>query len=367
MIYIKLFENHSEYNDFSGSTEYIEPNVSHCIEENDVHYNVVPNFKWIATYDDGHTESAECDSKTEIALGDVPIDNLVSLKIGNCITSIGVQAFSQCSTLTTLDIPSTLKRIGKSAFLMCSNLTGLTIPNGVEYIGDTAFFQCESITSVSIPKSVREIHNGPFSNCRSLTSIVVDSGNPVYESRNNGIIKKSTNELIQGCSTTVIPDGVTSIKWAFNGCATLTGITIPNSVTNIGDHAFTGCEGLTGITIPDGVTNIGDYSFFSCNRLTNLVLPNSVTNIGEGAFNFCNGFTSFNIPSSVTSIGKDAFLYARNLGSVTVNATTPPTLGEDAFSHNAEGRKIYVPAESVDAYKAAPNWSVYANDIEPIS
>ena len=74
--------------------------------------------------------------------------------------------------------------------------------------------------------------------------------------------------------------------------------------------------------------------------------------------------TSVTIPNSVTSIGQQAFAYCSTLTSVTVEATTPPTLGSDAFSNNASGRKIYVPSESVSSYQAASGWSTYASDIE---
>jgi surface protein len=83
-------------------------------------------------------------------------------------------------------------------------------------------------------------------------------------------------------------------------------------------------------------------------------------------FQGCTSLTSIDIPSSVTSIGNSAFYYCSGLTSVTINATTPPTLGFSAFDYNATGRKIYVPSASVDAYKAATNWSTYAADIEAI-
>ncbi len=181
----------------------------------------------------------------------------------------------------------------------------------------------------------------------------------------------SIGTLFSYCSSLTsieIPSSVTSIgNYAFDVCESLTSCTIGSGVTSIGDFAFDGCRSLTSIDIPNSVTSISSYAFYYCTSLTSVTIPNSVTSIGYGAFAWCTSFTSISIPSSVTSIGEVAFNNCRSLTSVTVNATTPPTLGGEAFSANASGRKIYVPSASVNAYKTATNWSDYASDIEPIS
>lgn len=128
--------------------------------------------------------------------------------------------------------------------------------------------------------------------------------------------------------------------------------------------AFYNCTNLTSITIPNSVTRIGDYVFTSCTNLTSITIPNSVTYIGYGVFVNCQSLTSVTIGNSVTSIRYQAFYACTNLTSVTVEATTPPSLGMTAFGNNASGRKIYVPAEAVNTYKSASGWSEYANDIE---
>ena len=151
--------------------------------------------------------------------------------------------------------------IGEDAFRCCENLTSITIPSSVTSIGEWAFNGCSSLTSITIPSSVTNIGEGAFYGCESLTQIKVDSGNPVYDSRDNcnAIIETKSNTLIAGCASTIIPNSVTSIgKQAFWGCKSLTSITIPSSVTSIGDMAFCCCSSLTSITIPTHITNIDE-------------------------------------------------------------------------------------------------------------
>lgn len=144
----------------------------------------------------------------------------------------------------------------------------------------------------------------------------------------------------------------------------ITSIEIPSGIASIGNGAFLNTA-LTTITIPNGITSIGLNAFQGCTNLASVILPSDISTIGEGAFQ--NAYiTEITIPSSITSIGLRAFDANRYLESVTVLAAIPPTLGANVFRNNKSGRKIYVPAESVNAYKAATNWSEYANDIEAI-
>ena len=174
-----------------------------------------------------------------------------------------------------------------------SSIKTIIIPNSVTSIGAEAFYNCTGLTRVTIPDSVTSIGNSAFRYCTGLTSVTVDVNNPNYSSDEYGVLfNKDKTELIQypiGNKRTeyIIPDSVTSIgNYAFYYCKGLTSVTIGNGVKRIDNQAFVMCSGLTSITIPDSVTSIGDSAFYYCTRLTSVTIPDSVTSIGDSAF--CN-------------------------------------------------------------------------------
>ena len=283
------------------------------------------------------------------------------------VTQVGWDAFNGCSKLVTVDLPSGVAEIGWCAFRGCSNLSSISIPDGVSSIFVGAFMECTSLTSITFPDAVRSLNNqvfygctnlssihfsdsityiahwvfeytpissivipatvsqidwGSIAGCRNLTSVSVDPRNTYYDSRGNcnAIIRTATNTLISGCATTVIPQDVTALY----------------------DYAFTSCTGLDTITIPEGVTTIGRQVFQGCSNLSSITIPSTVQTMGQSVFNAC-----------------------QNLSYVKVLATVPPTIGETVFS-TYNNCPIYVPAESLQAYKEAPNWSTYESRIRPI-
>jgi len=261
-------------------------------------------------------------------------DSLTSVTIGNSVTSIGDSAFSFCTSLTSITIPDGVTSIGNHAFYYCTSLTSITIPDSVTSIGEWAFLDCTSLTSITIPEGVTSIGTWAFSECKSLTSITIpDSVTSIGNGAFRGCkslasitipdsVTSIGNYAFYGCSSftsVTIPKGVTSIgSSAFAYCSSLTSITIPKGVTSIGDEAFRDCESLTSITIPEGVTSIGGSAFWGCTSLTSVTIPEGVTSIGDHAFHDCTSLTSATIPEGVTSIGFRAFYNCTSLTSITI-------------------------------------------------
>lgn len=183
-------------------------------------------------------------------------------------------------------------------------------------------------------------------------------------------IPNKVPSLVDGTITTVTAEdleGATAIRnYAFNSCSSLTSITIPDSVTSIGSNVFKNCDNLIEVSLGNGITTLGNYLFENTYYLQRVNLPMFLIAIYFGVFNGCRSLIEITIPDSVMSIGDYAFNGCSSLTSVTVKAITPPTLsGSNAFT-NTNSCPIYVPAESVNAYKAASNWSRYASRIQAI-
>ena len=201
-----------------------------------------------------------------------------------------------------------------------------------------------------------------------------DNRNYVYRSSvqkieiGNGItsIGYSAFYSCYSLASITIPNGITSIGYsAFYSCYSLASITIPNGVTNIVDSVFDNCRSLASITIPNGITSVGDSAFNNCYSLASITIPNGITSVGDSAFNNCYSLASITMPNGITSVGDSAFKNCRGVAFYDFTAcTTVPTLASTtAFTGIPADCQIRVPAALVDAWKAATNWSTYADYI----
>lgn len=207
------------------------------------------------------------------------------------------------TSLTSIVLPKTCTAIGESAFLYCKKLANIEIASSVEVIKSSAFNRCEQLTSIQIPTSVKSIDKLAFS---------------------------------------------------FSG---LTSISLPESITGLGESVFLECKNLASANIPTSITEIPNSLFSRCVSLQNITLPSNTTKIGDTAFDGCDALTSINIPSSVTSIGSNALSNCDGLKSIYMNSSTPPTAGANAFYGVYNVAKLYVPMGSKTAYSKANVWS----------
>ena len=309
--------------------------------------------------------------------------SLTSITIPNSVTAIGNEAFYGCSGLTSVTIPNSVTSIGSSTFLGCSGLTSVTIPNSVTKIGSTAFSLCKSLTSITIPNSVTTIGERAFSDCSGLTTINWNAKSCTSFTSNaasqpfNGLTGITTFDF--GNEVETIP------AYLCYGLIGLTNITVPSSVSTIGDNTFGNCTGIKTLTwdaihcisngnmptsniesvtisnsvqslpnnfvkdskiatisIPNSVTSIGNNAFQGCSGLTSITIPNSVTSIGKSAFYGCSGLTSVTIPNSVTSISPDTFNSCSGLTSVTIPNSVTSIWGA-AFSGCSALKSVTIP------------------------
>ena len=262
------------------------------------------------------------------------------------VTSIGNEAFRECTSLTSITIPSSVTTIGNAAFYNCSSLNLIFIPSSVTTIGDYAFYTFNSLYIYC------EVSSEPIgwldwiisTNTRVKWGVLFFK-DFIYKINDSNItitnyigtdkeitIPSSINIDGKDMPVTVIGDK------AFEYHESLTTVDIPSSVTTIGDYAFYYCTSLTSINIPSSVTTIGNYAFEACASLTSINIPSSVTTIGYYAFGYCTSLTSINIPSSVTTIGDYAFYNCSSLIIYCDVSSQPDGWSDD---RNSSYRPVY--------------------------
>ena len=289
---------------------------------------------------------------------------LTSVTISDNVTSLGAKSFYNTHRIEHLEIGSGITQLNNPYTFYSTGRSGSTKPNldlsanvGLN-VGNNAFYYCY-FNNVIFPKNCTLSKNS-FMYC-SASTLSFGTGTIISE---DGVY---SSPLYGSKISNIDLNGVTQIRnYGFAGTSGFTSITIPSSVTSFGNSSFTRVPTLNSVTI-DYASNatLGQY-VFSGSSITSLTIGSNPTSIGYGMFYGCTGLTSLVIPSNISSIIHYAFYGCSGLTSITVESATPPTLGEYRAFDNTNDCPIYVPPESVDAYKAASNWSSYASRIQAI-
>ena len=280
-------------------------------------------------------------------------------------TAIYMKEFSgqeQLQNLDFSDASNNITAIESNAFEYAL-VDGLVLPNTISVLGPSCFATAY-ITTLTIPPLVTVLPIQAFSYIQPVYNTEMGEELPI-----NIILPQNLTKIGISCfegapiKQITIPDTVTEIEYgAFSYCKQLASITLPLGLQKISDRVFAQCTSLTSITIPAAVTMLGSEAFQGCESLAYMDIQANATVIPDSFAEGCQ-LTELTIPASVASIGNYAFAGINvNQMTLTVLPTTPPTLGSIAFTL-ATGSVIKVPAASVAAYKAATNWSSYADYI----
>lgn len=325
------------------------------------------------------------------------------------VTSVGNECFSECHELSSVTLGNNIKIIKNEAFYNCHSLSSIILGDNVETIEDAAFYMCGELRSIKLGNNVKSIGSGTFAGCRSLSSINIPNSvahigqnafgetslynNPENWENNLLYIENclvSADQYAYGAieireGTRIIADRVCE------GLQYIASITIPNTVTSIGEDAFAGCSSLTDVVwnvkncqatpfresssitsftfgdsveiIPDflcyempnlktvnvgnNVKSIGGSAFTGCSSLTIANIPNGITSIGEYAFGGCSSLTAINIPDSLTSISNGVFGNCSSLTSITI-PNTVTSIGEVAFEGCSSLKSITIGTNVTD-------------------
>lgn len=353
---------------------------------------------------------------------------ITSVYLPATIRTIDSNGFSGCSNLFYINLAQGLEKINGSAFSQCDkvssvkydhnkanddsndNWSSIIFPESLKSVAHSAYYSCDNIANVIVSSTLETFNPGVFYFSSKITSVIVNSDeNSKYVGSINGdgenvIIDKTSNSLVFGCQTSIIPEGVeTIVANAFLGQEDVSIVNIPASVTNIQTDAFlyarnittltvndnnsvytskdengsqvnavikmsenklvVGSKGTTSIpstvttigtrsffgnkiyriTIPSNVTTIENSAFGSCSNLSYLTFNEGVETIGESAFYGCTKIASVTMPSSVTSIGSSAFYNCSALATLTLN-TGLTSIGNSAFSGCQKIENLTIPS-----------------------
>lgn len=279
--------------------------------------------------------------------------------VPDSVVTIQAEAFSSCKYLTEIILPKRLQLLGGGAFVNCKSLERIEIPSGVTEIYDYTFFECTNLKDVTWPENlesigyeafrgcsslkkivlfekVKEIEYRAFWDCPGLEEIVVSQENTNFCTIDGVLMNEDGTKLLRypakKSGDYVMPDTVTELEdHAFEFCGDLQSITFSSNLTTLGEYAFYECDALQSVTIPEGVTKIATGAFYNCSNLKSVFLPQFLEVIGSSGFRNCDSLERILIPKTVTEIGSSAFSGCDSLAAVQI-PTSVETIEEWAFS-----------------------------------
>ncbi len=330
--------------------------------------------------------------------------SLHTIKLPNSMEIMGQYLFVGCESLTSVTLPKSLKTLPDRTFSSCfnqnDNLTSIliddsnpyyssdgsalfdkyktkmffavkslreyAIPSSVSEIIQEAFYNCRHLKTLVLPLRLKSVNGHHFSNCDSLYSISVDEKNPYLCSDGSALYNKDKSELVFVYHTVrkmSIPSSVTKIgDYAFYNCTNLTSIELPSGVTEIGDYAFYNCTNLSSLTLPSGVKEIGFSAFQGCKSLTSVTIPSGVKYISSFTFMNCESLRFINLPSDLKYIGEEAFEGCTGLTSIYAFMEKPCEIDETTFENETIiNATLYVPKGSLLDYWDDNQWKKFMN------
>lgn len=330
--------------------------------------------------------------------------SLHTIKLPNSMEIMGQYLFVGCESLTSVTLPKSLKTLPDRTFASCfnqnDNLTSIliddsnpyyssdgsalfdkyktkmffavkslreyAIPSSVSEIIQEAFYNCRHLKTLVLPLRLKSVNGHHFSNCDSLYSISVDEKNPYLCSDGSALYNKDKSELVFVYHTVrkmSIPSSVTKIgDYAFYNCTNLTSIELPSGVTEIGDYAFYNCTNLSSLTLPSGVKEIGFSAFQGCKSLTSVTIPSGVKYISSFTFRDCESLRFINLPSDLKYIGEEAFEGCTGLTSIYAFMEKPCEIDETTFENETIiNATLYVPKGSLLDYWDDNQWKKFMN------